>query len=322
MMGPGRNTRAWLGMYKRMLIIRYFEERVDKLFAQGRIMGTAHLCVGQEAVAVGVCGALGRADYITSTHRGHGHFIARGGDPRRIMAELFGKATGYSGGRGGSQLMALYKIGYLGANGITGGGIPLATGVALSIKQRKTQQVVACFFGDGAANQGTFHESLNMAAIWRLPIVYICENNLYAMSTPFSQAFAIARVADRAASYGFPGIAVDGNDVLAVCQTVGEACRRARQGQGPTLIECKTYRFLGHSRGAPRRYRSSDEEKTWRRKDPITRFRRTLVSHNALSSERDARLRAEARKIVADAVRFARQSAEPDVATLEAGLFA
>jgi TPP-dependent pyruvate/acetoin dehydrogenase alpha subunit len=315
-------SRMRVEMYRRMLLIRFFEERVDRLFVEGRIAGTAHLCVGQEAAEVGACFALGRRDYVTSTHRGHGHFMARGGDPRRIMAELFGKATGYSGGRGGSQLMADRRIGFLGGNGITGGSIPVATGAALSAKLRGTGQVALCFFGDGASNQGTFHESLNMAAIWRLPVVYLCENNLYAMSTRFDAAFAIPHVADRAAAYGLPGFVVDGNDPLVVHEAVSEACRRARAGEGPTLIECKTYRFAGHSRGDPRRYRTSEEEAEWRRRDPIPRFRRELRRAGLLDAERDRALRAEARAAVRASVAFARASAEPDPRRLEEGVYA
>lgn len=310
------------GLYRRMLVIRFFEEKVDELFLQGKITGTAHLCVGQEAVAVGACHALRRGDYVTSTHRGHGHFIARGGDPSRIMAELFGKRTGYSGGRGGSQLMADYRLGFLGANGITGGGIPLATGVALAAKMRRNGKVVLCFFGDGATNQGVFHESLNMAAIWKLPVVYLCENNLYAMSTPIEKAACVPNLALRAAGYGMPGEVVDGNDVLAVQKAVGAACRRARRGEGPTLIECKTYRLLGHSRGDPRRYRTVREETAWRAKDPILLFRDWLLRQTRLTPAQDRQIRGAAKDIVRRAVCFARTSPWPDAATLEAGIFA
>lgn len=305
-----------------MLVIRFFEEKVEDLFSRGLIKGTSHPAIGQEAVAVGACAALKKKDYITSTHRGHGHFIARGGDPSRIMAELFGKRTGYSRGRGGSQLMADFNLGFLGANGITGGGIPLASGAALSVKLRQTGQVVACFFGDGAANQGTFHESLNMAAIWNLPVIYICENNMYAMSMPVTKVVSISNIADRAASYGFPGIVVDGNDVLAVRTAVREACDRARCLQGPTLIECKTYRLSGHSRGDQRKYRSAEEEKAWWKKDPIKRFRRLLMDRKFLTRENDTRIRREARQVIKQAVKFARQSDDPDPATLQEGVFA
>ena len=310
------------GWYRTMLVIRFFEEQVESLFSRGLILGTAHASIGQEASAVGACAALGRRDYVTSTHRGHGHFMARGGDPARMMAELFGKRTGYSGGRGGSQLMADYKLGFLGANGITGGSIPVATGVALSLQLRGKGSIALCFFGDGAANQGAFHEALNLAGIWRLPIVYVCENNQYAMSMPVARAMAVPNVADRAASYGFPGVVVDGNDVEAVRDAVADARRRARCGDGPTLIECKTYRFCGHSRGDPCVYRTREEEAAWRGRDPITRFRRVLRARGFLDRQDDARMRREARETVREAVTFAKRSAAPDPADLVSGVYA
>lgn len=308
--------------YRTMLVIRYFEEKVEALFGRGVIKGTAHAAIGQEAIAVGVARALRKRDYVTSTHRGHGHFIARGGDPSRIMAELFGKSTGYSRGRGGSQLMADFKLGFLGSNGITGGGLPLATGVALSSKLRQTGRITVCFFGDGAGNQGTFHESLNMAGIWKLPVVYVCENNRYAMSMPVEEATPIENIADRAAGYGFPGVVVDGNDVLAVRDVVGQACARARRLEGPTLVECKTYRLSGHSRGDPRCYRSTEEEAAWRKKCPILRFRSFLTHERILNRPSDKQIRQEARQIVKQAVQFATQSPDPDPGTLEEGVFA
>ena len=308
--------------YRTMLLIRFFEEKVEELFLRGHIKGTAHPAIGQEAVAVGVCSALRKADYVTSTHRGHGHFLAKGGDPKRIMAELYGKATGYSAGRGGSQLMADFSLGFLGANGITGGSIPLATGVALSAKLRKTGRIVACLFGDGASNQGTFHEALNLAGIWKLPIVYICENNRYAMSTPVEKAVPIPDISLRAAGYGFPGEVVDGNDIGTVEMSVRGAARRARQGQGATLIECKTYRLSGHSRGDQRLYRSEKEEALWRTRDPVKRCRRLLLETRALTMEEDRRIRRETRLAVTAAVHFARRSPDPDPATLLEGLFA
>jgi TPP-dependent pyruvate/acetoin dehydrogenase alpha subunit len=317
-----KNEKTWREYYRLMLVIRLFEERIEDLFARGLIRGTAHPGIGQEAVAVGACGALGKRDYVTSTHRGHGHMMARGGDPCRIMAEMFGKATGYSGGRGGSQLMADMDLGFLGSNGITGGGIPLATGVALSAKLRRTGQVVLCFFGDGASNQGVFHESLNMAGIWKLPVVFVCENNRYAMSMAVEQSMAIADIANRAASYGFPGVVVDGNDVLAVRDAVQTACRKARALEGPTLIECKTYRLSGHSRGDLRRYRPPEEERVWRKRDPIRRFRKWLVANGALDAVGDRMIRAEARATVSRAVRFSKQSPDPDVSQIEQGVLA
>ena len=311
-----------LRYYRTMLVIRHFETRVEDLFTRGVIRGTTHPSTGQEAVAMGACAALGKKDYITSTHRGHGHFIARGADPRRIMAELYGKATGYSRGRGGSQLMADFSLGFLGADGITGGGISLATGVGLSAKQRKTGQIVLCFFGDGAASQGTFHESLNMAALWKLPVIYLCENNLYAMSAHVCETVAIEHISDRAAGYGMPGIVVDGNDLLAVKDAVAEACVRARRMKGPTLIEAKTYRLSGHSRGDPRVYRTREEEDSWRERDPIERFRDRLLKSDFLTPKQDSRIKKEARQAVSDAVKFAKESSCPDPATLEEGLFA
>jgi TPP-dependent pyruvate/acetoin dehydrogenase alpha subunit len=308
--------------YRLMLTIRYFEEKVEELFSRGLIGGTTHPASGQEAVAVGACAALDKNDYVTSTHRGHGHMIARGGDPKRIMAELYGKETGYSRGRGGSQLMMDLSLGFLGSNGITGGGIPIATGAALSSKQRKSGQVTLCFFGDGASNQGTFHESLNMAGLWKLPVVYLCENNLYAMSTPVAQAVPIPHIADRAASYGFPGQVVDGNDVLAVYEAVSAACARARRMQGPTLLECKTYRFSGHSRGDPRKYRTAEEEAMWRDKGPLMRCKAELKRRGLLAGREDQTLKRDAKRLVAEAVAFAKKSPYPDPATLEQGVFA
>lgn len=308
--------------YRTMLVIRLFEQKIEDLFRRGWIRGTAHPAIGQEAVAVGACAALDKSDCITSTHRGHGHFIARGGQPRRIMAELFGKRTVYSGGRGGSQMMADYRLGFLGSNGITGGGLPVATGVALAAKLRRTGRVVACFFGDGAASQGTFHESLNMAGLWRLPVVYICENNRYAMSSPVSQTVPIPDIAARAAGYGFPGVVVDGNDLLAVRDAVREAVRRARALEGPTLIECKTYRLSGHSRGDPRRYRTAEEENAWKRRDPIRLFGRFLRRRGFMTRAQDAEIRRQAREAVRDAVAFSRSSPDPDPAGLRSGVFA
>lgn len=311
-----------LQQYRDMLLIRCFEERVEWLFARGKVKGTVHPAIGQEAIAVGVDAALQRRDYVTSTHRGHGHFLARGGDPRRIMAELFGKRTGYSGGRGGSQLMADIRVGFLGANGITGGSLPLATGVALSAKLRGTGKIATCFFGDGAACQGTFHEALNMAGLWDLPVIYVCENNQYAMSTPVSEAVAICNIADRAGGYGMPGVVVDGNDLDAVRKAMTTAVKRARAGEGPTLVECKTYRLSGHSRGDPCVYRTREEEAEWRGRDPIVRFRKVLKQEGVLSAETDKTIRREVRDVVRDAEQFARTSPYPDPASLETGVYA
>ena len=320
---PGRadDMKKNIKNYQSMLVIRSFEKKVEALFSRGLIMGTAHPAIGQEAVAVGVCAALRRGDWITSTHRGHGHFLACGGEPNRIMAELFGKQTGYSSGRGGSQVMADFKRGFLGANGITGGSIAIATGAALSLRQKGKSGVVACFFGDGATNQGSFHESLNMAALWKLPVIYVCENNQYAMSMPVGRSMAISGIACRANGYGIPGITVDGNTLDCVVEAVRAACRRARDGKGPTLIECQTYRRSGHSRGDPCRYRSRDEERAWARRDPIKQYAAQLRKQGILNRELDTEIKANVRAIVSEAVDFARRSPDPNPETLLDGVF-
>lgn len=314
-------TQAREALY-RMLLARVFEERVLKLVADGSIRGTTHPYVGQEGVASGVCMALRPDDQVVSTHRGHGHLLAKGGDPKRLMAELFGKATGYGGGKGGTQHMADFAVGHLGSNGITGGGIPIGTGAALAARMQGTDRVVAVFFGDGATNQGTFHESLNLAALWRLPAVYVCENNLYAMSTHVRDACATERLADRAAAYGIPGVEVDGMDALAVAEAARRAVDRARRGRGPSLLECKTYRFLGHSKSDQRVYRSREEEAQWLERDPIRRLSAALAEAgmaNAAEVETAAR---EASAAVDEAVEFARRSPFPAAAEAAAGVFA
>ena len=311
-----------LAHYRLMALIRAFEEALDRLFGEGLISGTAHLCTGQEACAVGAVAALGEGDLVTSNHRGHGHFIAKGADPRRVMAELFGKATGQSGGRGGSQHMADFGIGFLGSNGITGGMIPIATGAALSQRLLGTGRVVLCFFGDGATGQGAFHEAVNIGATWELPIVYFCENNHYAMSTAVSEAFREPSVARRAAAYGIPACTVDGNDYFAVREAVGGAAARARDGGGASLIEALTYRMCGHSKSDHCEYRPDEEEAAWAARDPIAVMGARLV-HDGAATEADlADLRAEAHAMVDEAVEFARHSPEPDPATVTDNLFA
>lgn len=264
-------------MYKKMLEIRKFEEKVYELFAQNLVPGTMHLYIGEEAVAVGVCAVLESNDYITSTHRGHGHCIAKGASLKKMMAELFGKRTGYCKGKGGSMHITDKQIGMLGANAVVGGAIPIAVGAGLSCKLRYPERVTACFFGDGASNQGTFHEGINMAAVWDLPVLFVCENNLYAMGTRQSLAMKVANIAERAAGYGIPGVTVDGNDVLAVHKAAKEAVSRARKGKGPTLIECKTYRHKGHSRFDPAKYRAEPEVEEWMARDPLVLFKRYLL---------------------------------------------
>jgi len=301
-----------LEMYQRMLDIRLFEEKVFELYGQNLVPGTIHLYAGEEAVAVGVCANLRKDDYITSTHRGHGHCIAKGADLGRVMAEILGRKTGYCKGKGGSMHIADFKIGMLGATAVVGAGIPIAAGAGLSIRLRGTDQVVACFFGEGASNQGTFHESLNMAAIWRLPVVFVCENNLYAMGTRQNVVMAIENISDRAVAYGIPGVTVDGNDVLAVYEASHEAVNRARRGEGPTLIECKTYRQKGHSRFDPAAYRPKGEVEDWLKRDPIPRFKTKLIEMDALTEEEDQKLRREAVEAVEKAVKFALESPFPE----------
>lgn len=298
-------------MYRKMLEIRHFEDKVFELYGQNLVPGTIHLYAGQEAVAVGVCDNLREDDFITSTHRGHGHSIAKGARLTRVMAEILGKKTGYCKGKGGSMHIADFGVGMLGATAVVGAGIPIAAGAGLSIKLRGTDQVVACFFGEGASNQGTFHEGINMAATWALPIVFICENNLYAMGTRQSRVMAIENVADRAVAYGIPGVVVDGNDVLAVYEAAREAVGRARMGRGPTLIECKTYRHKGHSRFDPATYRPKEEVEEWLKKDPITRFKASLLELGILTEGEAKNIEQEAAAAVEDAVKFAMESPHP-----------
>lgn len=273
------------GMYETLVRIRTFESRAVDLFAEGQIPGFLHSYLGEEAIATGVCANLERTDFITSTHRGHGHIIAKGGDTRYMMAELYGRTTGYCKGKGGSMHIADRDLGILGANGIVGAGQDIAVGAGLSIAYRGTNQVTACFFGDGSTNQGTFNEALNMASIWKLPIVFVCENNQFGISMSQSRHQAIKDIADRAVSYGFPGIAVDGNDVMAVYEVAREAVNRARQGQGPTLVECKTWRWRGHFEGDPSVYKDPVEQEVWMEKEPVRRYRTFLEENEVMTAD-------------------------------------
>ena len=293
-------------LYRKMLLIRRFEERVYFLFLEGEIPGTLHQYQGQEAVAVGVCDALALSDWITSTHRPHGHALAKGVSSRAAMAELYGKATGCCRGRGGSMHLGDPDVGLPPAIAIVGGGNTVVTGIGLAFKLRGTEQVAVCFFGDGASNEGAFHEGLNFAAVQRLPVVFVCENNLYGASTAFDRVSLLPDVASRAAAYGIPGVIVDGMDVLAVREAATAAVAVARSGQGPTLLECKTYRFVGHSRSDARGYRTREEEEEWKKRDPIERLRSRLDPADARSVE--AAVEAE----LDDAVEFARESPYPD----------
>ena len=309
-----------VGMYKTMVRSRRFEEKVCDLFAQGKCPGFIHSSIGQEAVAVGTCSALRKDDYITATHRGHHELIAKGGHMDKMMAELYGKKTGYNKGKGGSMHLTDVDLGILGMNGIVPAGLPISTGAGLSIKLRGTDQVSVSFFGDGGSNRGPFHESLNLASIWKLPVIYVCENNMYAISMP--QAFGVSSkmssygsqniqdVSARASAYGMPGVTVDGNDVMAVYETVSEAVKRARSGEGPTLVECKTYRWKGHFEGDPMVYRAREELEEWKKKDPITRFRKQL--RGFLSEADFERIDKDAKEEVERAVKFAEESPWPE----------
>jgi acetoin:2,6-dichlorophenolindophenol oxidoreductase subunit alpha len=278
-----------LAMYERMMQIRTFEDAAGKNFADGLVPGFVHLYAGEEAVAVGVCAHLTDRDFITSTHRGHGHCIAKGVDIPGMVAELMGKATGVCKGKGGSMHIADVDKGMLGANGIVGGGFPLACGAALTAKTLGTGGVAVCFFGDGAANQGTFHEGLNLAAIWRLPVVFVCENNGYAESTPVSYHCAARDIANRAGAYEMPGVVVDGLDLFSIYEVAGEAIARARRGEGPTLIEAKTYRYYGHFQGDAITYRTEEEVNRYRERDPIRAVRAYGLQHGiATEAEFDA----------------------------------
>ncbi len=297
--------------YREMLKIRDFEARVVDLFSEGEIPGFVHSYLGEEAVAVGVCQNLKDSDYITSTHRGHGHLLAKGGKMNEMMAELFGKETGYCKGKGGSMHIADVDLGILGANGIVGGGFPIATGAGLSSSMRGTDEVTVCFFGDGSSNQSTFHEGINMAAIWDLPVVFVCENNMYGISLSQEKHQKIQDVADRAQAYGIPGVTVDGNDVVAVYEAANEAIKRARNGEGPSIVECKTYRHRGHFEGDPANYRPEAEEKEWFEKDPIPRFREQILDIKQVSEKDISKLEEEIKQEVEQAVEFAKNSSYP-----------
>jgi len=298
-------------MYERMALIRAFEERVAKLFADGRIPGFVHLYAGEEAVAVGVCSHLNDGDYITSTHRGHGHCIAKGVPVSEMMAELFGRSGGSCKGKGGSMHIADVSRGMLGANGIVGGGPPLAAGAALTAKVLGTGAVTVCFFGDGAAEQGTTHEAMNLAAIWKLPVLFVCENNQFAESTPVGYHCAATSIADRAASYNIPGVTVDGYDVIAVYEAAGEALARARRGDGPALIEAKTWRYFGHFEGDQVTYRTAEQSAAYRENDPLTTFAKQAGERSLLTQEDVDRIHQEAEREVDEAIAIADASPLP-----------
>lgn len=304
-----------------LLAIRFFEEAVDGLFARGLMHGTMHLSIGQEAVATGVCAALKRTDFITSTHRGHSHCIAKGADLTRMMAELLAKQTGYCRGRGGSMHIADVETGNLGANGIVAGGIPIAAGAALAQKMKGLDNVVVSFFGDGATNEGAFHEAMNLASVWDLPVIFVCENNKYGMSNSTEKSMNIENISERAASYGMPGVTVDGNDVDAVYEATAIAVERARNGEGPTLIECLTYRHKGHSKSDKNLYRTKEEIDEWKTKDPIGRFETKLVENKILTEADVEAVTEKVRNDVRTAIQDASNAPDSDPAELLSSVF-
>jgi pyruvate dehydrogenase E1 component alpha subunit len=303
-----------LDMLRTMQTIRRFEERASDDYQSGDIYGVVHCYIGEEAVAVGICAALNSDDQIISTHRGHGHCIAKGADLNRMMAELYGRETGYCKGKGGSMHIADFSIGMLGANGIVAGGIPIVTGAGLAAQLEGKGRVAVSFFGDGASNAGPFHESINIAAAWNLPMLYVCENNLHAASTPASSTLAHSDVAARAAGYDIPGIIVDGNDIMAVYDAAQTAVNRARNGEGPTLIECKTYRWRGHTeRIGGSDPRPQEEINTWKEKDPIDRFVSGLMDQGTIDQEAWQKMDSEILEAVEASVKFAKESPFPEL---------
>ena len=317
--------REWLAdVYYRMWLIRCFDQSAISLYKRGLIRGTTHAYIGEEAVAVGACAALKRDDYITSTHRGHGHCLAKGGEPRAMMAELLGKATGYCRGKGGSMHIADLDLGILGVKGIVGGGIGIDTGAAYSADLRDSGQVAVCFFGDGASNQGLLMEAANMAALWKLPVIYLCEENKYAEFSRSLPFIAVDNIAEKAQAFGLPGITVDGNDVLAVYEAVRLAVDRARDGHGPTLLVAQTYRIEGHTVGDPLTYRPKGEAEAWKsaERDPISRFGHYLVAKVGFTESELEVLQKKAEDDIDDAVEYAIRSPGPDIETLWEDVYA
>lgn len=308
-------------MLRLMELIRKLEETLNNLFARGLLHGTSHLYIGQEAVAVGACFPLRNDDYVASTHRGHGHAIAKGVDIKKLAAELLGKDEGLCRGRGGTQHLSCMKVGFLGTNGITGGFIPIATGAAMGFKMRGENRVSVSFFGDGASNTGVFHESLNFASLHKLPVIFVCENNLYGMSMHVNRSTSVKNISDRAASYTMPGITVDGMDPMAVEEAMSEAIDRARRGEGPTLIEAITYRYLGHSKSDQRVYRTRDEEKEWRAKDPIIKLSEAILSEKIASEEEVKEAVQSADAEVREAIEWAVSLPAPVGRDIKTGLF-
>jgi pyruvate dehydrogenase E1 component alpha subunit len=311
-----------LDVYRKMVTIRRFEEKAAEMYTRGKITGFCHLYAGEEAVAVGAIQALYDKDYVLSTYREHGHCIAKGAEPRVVMAELFGKATGISHGRGGSMHLFDPILRFMGGYAIVGGGLPLAVGLGLSIAYKEEQEVVACFFGDGALPQGAFHESLNLAALWNLPVIFICENNFYGMGTLVANAVSQEHLYKFAEPYKIPGVRVDGMDVLEVYGAVMEAAARAREGDGPSLIEAVTYRFRGHSMSDPVEYRSKREERIWLERDPIKNLRKKLLTERNVAEPRLKEIETDVEAVIDDAVRFADESPEPSIEDVSKHVYA
>lgn len=318
----GLNSNLKIEMLKKMYEIRHFENETEQFIIRGMIHGTCHLYTGEEATAVGAIYAIKSDDYITSTHRGHGHCIAKGADLNIMMAELLGKRTGYSKGKGGSMHIADVQSGNLGANGVVGGSIGIATGAALTCKMKKNGKIVVCFFGDGAANQGIFHSSINMASIWDLPVIYLCENNVYGMSTSIKEAFNIEKISDRKNAYGIEGLTIDGNNLVEVLNAVSYFADRCRAGKGPVLIESLTYRWSGHSKSDAQVYRTREEIKKWMEKDPIKRYREILIDGKILTEKDDRDLEKEVISKIQEASEFAKESPFPDPSEVEDDVYA
>ena len=315
------SKEMFLGIYEKMLRIRKFELRLTEYFTKGMLYGNIHTSIGQEAVAVGVCEALEQTDFMTSTHRGHGHSLAKGAKSDIMMAELFGKKTGYCKGKGGSMHVTDVSLGILGSNGIVGAGIPIATGSGLTSKIRGTKEVTVAFFGDAASNQGTFHESINMAAAWKLPVVYLCENNNYGVSVNIHNVTNNANIAERARAYNIPGVTVDGNDPLAVYEAVKQAVKNAREGKGPSLVECMTWRMRGHYEGDPAAYRPKEVNEEWAKKDPIDNFRVFLLK-NDIDEKEIIAVEEGIEKEIEAAVQFALDSPLPDPSEVTTDVYA
>ena len=313
-------------MLRRMMLIRKFDETVKDLVQSAELVGMAHCYIGEEAVAVGACTALRDEDYITGNHRSHGHPISKGGDVRRAMAELLGKATGYCKGKGGSMHLADFDIGILGESGIVASALPVAVGAAMGSKMQNNDRVVISFFGDGASNQGACHEAMNLASIWKLPVIFLCENNQYAVTTSFKETVSTENVSDRAIAYNMPGVLVDGQDVMAMHEATVHAVQRARAGEGPTLLEAKTYRYEDHSEGLNRilrePYRTEEEIEFWRQRDPIDLHSKWLLENDVANQEEIDKVQTDVYEAIGDALQFARESPYPDEADLFTDLFA